>query len=249
MPQLFPDALGRALVAHSVGRSLRRSFDSIAVAGDLPRGGAVLASTHSSWWDGYVLAALAGAVGTRPAVMMTARRLAAFPFLRLVGAVDTGGARDLVRAAAAGRWAVVFPEGELQPRGRLAPLHPGAAWVARTAGAPLVPVALAVVTRGAPQPEVLVRMGQPLSTGPRGTTSSDVAALTTALAERLRQESARLADDVAAAHPEHPVPGYRVLLHGTSRRRDSVGWAVRALAWLTGVPSRREPAPTDRCPR
>lgn len=239
MIRLVPAPLGRAVVMRSVGRSLRTSFSTIAVAGELPRGGAVIASTHGSWWDGYVLGALAGAVGRRSAVMMTSERLAAFPFLRLAGATGTDGSRALARAAAAGRWAVLFPEGEIQPGRTVAPLHPGAAWVARTARVPLVPAVVRVVVRGAPQPEVLVRVGAPIDAG-----AQDPRATTALLAERLRTEVAALDADVAVAHPERPLPGYRVLKHGTAPRRDSVGWQVRIFAWLTGEPSR--PTPLDR---
>lgn len=247
MIRLMPDPLGRAIVLRSTGRSLRRSFDSIAVAGHLPRGGAVLAANHGSWWDGYLLGGLAGAVGQRSAIMMTSQRLAAFPFLRLAGAVGTDGARDLVRAAVAGRWAVVFPEGDLQPGRTVAPLHPGAAWVARTARVPLVPVAVRVVTRGAPLPDALVRFGEPIDAG-----AQDVRATTTVLAARLQDEVDRLEADVAVADPDLPVPGYRVARRGTSIRRDTVSWSVRALAWLTGRPSRPSrplPAGDDRGPR
>ena len=97
MIRLVPAPLGRAVVMRSVGRSLRTTFGTIAVAGELPRGGAVIASTHGSWWDGYVLGALAGAVGRRSAVMMTSERLAAFPFLRLAGATGTELAAELHR--------------------------------------------------------------------------------------------------------------------------------------------------------
>lgn len=244
MVRLMPDPLGRAIVMRNVGRSLRTSFETISVAGKLPRGGAVVASNHGSWWDGYLLGALSGAVGRRSAVMMTSDRLAAFPFLRLAGATGTDGSRELARAASAGRWAVVFPEGDIQPGRVLAPLHPGAAWVARTAGVPLVPAAVRVVVRGAPQPEAIVRFGRPIDAA-----AGDVRATTAVLAERLRAELDELDAHVAVADPDLPVPGYRVVRRGTSTRRDTVSWSVRALALLTGRRSVTSPHNHDGDPR
>ncbi|PWD51003.1 1-acyl-sn-glycerol-3-phosphate acyltransferase [Serinibacter arcticus] len=234
MPALMPEWLARWFVLRSIGRSLRHSLASVAVAGELPRRGAVIAANHGSWWDGYLLGGLAGAVGRRSSTMMTAHQLATFPFLRLVGAVGTDGSRALVRSATDGRWVVVFPEGDLQAGPALAPLHPGAAWIARTAGVPLVPVAVRFVLRGAPQPEAVVRFGEPI----------DVATLrapeaTVVLAARLEAELERLDADLAAADPEHDLVGYRVLLRGSAGRRDDVGLQVRALAWFSGVPSVR----------
>lgn len=230
----MPEPFARRIVLHSIGRSLRGQLAAIAVGGSLPRGGAVVASNHGSWWDGYLLGALAGVVGQRSAIMMTSRQLARFPFLRLVGAVGTDGARSLVRTARDGHWAVVFPEGSMQAGRTLAPLRPGAVWIARTARVPLVPVAVRVVVRGGPQPEAIVRFGAPIDV--RAFPTHDDAE--TALAAALTRELARLDDDVEAADPEHDVPGYRVAKRGAAGRRDDVGLAVRALARLTGEPSR-----------
>lgn len=221
---LMPDSVAQRILRRSVGRSLRGSLASVSIAGQRPRSATVLAANHASWWDGYLLGALAGSVGRTSSTMMTSRQLARFPFLRLVGAVDTGGARELVRRARRGQWVVVFPEGRMRSGPGLGPLHPGAEWVARGAGVPLVPVALRVVVRGAPQPEALVRFGEPLTAPhPPQRLEDALAALVT-----------RLDADIAASDPEQPVPGYRVVLRGSAARRDDDGPAVRALARLTG---------------
>lgn len=246
MTGLMPEEMASRILRRSVGRGLRRSLDSISVAGELPRGGVVLAANHASWWDGYLLGALSGSVGLTSSIMMTSRQLRRFPFLRLIGAVDTSAARTLATRARGGQWVVVFPEGRMRSGPGLGPIHPGARWIARAARVPLVPVAVRVAVRGAPQPEALLRVGAPLESllaqhddfGPpagtrtaadrRGTTSD------TQLAEALAALVHRLDADIAAADPERPVPGYRRVLTGSSARRDELGLSVRALAWLTG---------------
>lgn len=182
----------------SIRRSVRTGLGGVWVRGPLPPfgagGGAVLAPNHQSWWDGYVLRELAWTLGADLRVLMLGRQLAHYPFLRRVGALGAGELRTAVRAARAGEWVGIFPEGQIRPAGPVGELHPGAGWTARTAGVPLVPVALRVTLRGRPRPEAYLRFGPP--------TTPD------ALAGALAHVLAGLDADLAAGEPESPLAGY-----------------------------------------
>ncbi|MFC5848384.1 lysophospholipid acyltransferase family protein [Deinococcus petrolearius] len=208
-----------AAVRRSVRAGVRRELAGVYLRGPWPAGGAVLAPNHHSWWDGYVLRELAWAAGQPCRIMMTERQLARFPFLRRVGAIGTGELRSAVRAARAGAWVVVFPEGDIRPAGPPGHLQPGAAWLARQAGVPLVPVALRLALRGAERPEAFVRFG-----GPAG-----AAELSAALARHL----AALDADLRAADPDGPPAGYLRAVRGRASTHDAPGLAARMLTRLT----------------
>jgi 1-acyl-sn-glycerol-3-phosphate acyltransferase len=194
------------LIAHDVRRQLR----GVWVYGALPGGeggalpgAAVLAPSHHSWWDGYVLREVARACGQPFAVLMTDTQLENYPFLRRVGALGTREVRAARRwLAATGGWLVVFPEGELRSAGPPGPLHPGAAWLARQAGVPLLPVALRVTLRGHKEPEAYLRVGAPVSGDE--------------LAAELQAQLTLLDAELAGSTPEEPLAGYLRLL-GTAR--------------------------------
>lgn len=190
---MTPDPV-EALLRTSIRRSLRSGLGGVWVRGRWPTGGAVLAPNHHSWWDGYVLRELAWQTGAETRVLMQGRQLAHYPFLRRVGALGADELRAAVRAARAGAWIVVFPEGALQPAGPPRELRPGAGWIARQAGAPLIPVALRVVSRGRPRPEAYLRFGAPTTAGE--------------LAQVLARDLAALDADLAAGDPERPLAGY-----------------------------------------
>lgn len=223
-PIRIPDGVAGPLVRTSIGRAMRTGLAGVWVRGALPGHGAVVASCHRSWWDGYVLGGLAGAAGTTSATMMTSHQLAAFPFLRLAGAVPPTALRTLATRAATGHWAVLFPEGALRPVGApLDSVHGGAAWVAGRAGVAVHPAAIRVAVRGGRAPEALVRFGAAL-------TPQDAGGL---LTEAMAGELEALEQDIAAADPEHDVPGYRALLRTPLARPTSPGAASRMLSWLT----------------
>lgn len=207
------------LLALSVRRSVRSGLGGVWVGGSVPAGAAVLAPNHHSWWDGYVLREVAVTCGEPFSVLMDARQLARFPFLRRVGALRAGELRAAVRRARAG-WLVVFPEGELHPAGPLRGVERGAGWLARSADVPLVPVALRVVLRGAQWPEAYLRFGPPVTAGE--------------LAGALAQHLAALDADLHRSVPEEPLAGYLRLVPGRASRSVRVDPASRLLAWLTG---------------
>ncbi|MPY66697.1 1-acyl-sn-glycerol-3-phosphate acyltransferase [Deinococcus sp. SDU3-2] len=178
----------------SIRRSVRTGLGGVWMRGPLPAGGAVLAPNHHSWWDGYVMGELTWGLGGDFRVLMTGWQLAHYPFLRRVGALGADELRAAVRGARAGAWVVVFPEGALQPAGPPRELRPGAGWIARQAGVPLVPVAVRVGLRGRPRPEAYLRFGAPTTAG--------------GLAEALARELGALDTDLAAGDPERPLAGY-----------------------------------------
>ncbi|WP_229671160.1 lysophospholipid acyltransferase family protein [Deinococcus aquiradiocola] len=203
-----------------VRRSVHAGLRGVWVYGPVPAGAAVLAPTHHSWWDGYVLFDVSRAFSQRYAVLMTARQLDAFAFLRRLGAVPDVRPRAALRAAQEGAWVVVFPEGALRPAGPPGPLQAGAGWLARTAGVPLVPVALRVVLRGQQQPEAYLRFGSPV----------DAAGLAAALA----QELARLDRDLLGSDPEEPLAGYLRVSGGTGSQHERLARAGALLSRVTG---------------
>lgn len=213
-----------AMLRASIRRNVQRDLAGVWLKGQWPTGGAVLAPNHHSWWDGYVLAELAWAGGQDFKIMMTPRQLGRFPFLQLVGAVDTAALRPLVRSARAGAWVVIFPEGAIQSAGPIAEWHGGAGWLARAAGVPLIPVALRVVVRGAQWPEAFVRVGRPCAPA--------------ALAEHLEALRQELDNDLRQADPDFPPAGYLRAVQGRSSVHDRVSLPARLLTRLSGFKER-----------
>ncbi|MFK7600981.1 lysophospholipid acyltransferase family protein [Deinococcus sp. SM5_A1] len=206
------------VLKRSIRHSLRSGLGGMWVRGSLPAGGAVLAPNHNSWWDGYVLRELAWWAGADFRVLMTARQLGRFPFLRRMGALEAGHVREAARSAREGAWVAVFPEGAVQPPGPLAELHPGAAWIARTAGVPLIPVALRVVMRGGQWPEAYLRIGK----------------ATTDLSAALAHELNLLDAELASSDPEQPLAGYLRVMRGRTSGTETVDWPARLLTLITG---------------
>ena len=225
MRALMPPAVTTAIVRRSIGRSLRTGLASISECGSLPAGPAVIAANHQSWWDGYVLGSLSVRAGAEPVIVMTARQLGRFPFLRTVGAVAPAELREAARRTSRGAHTVIFPEGTLGHGPTIAPLHGGAAWLARTTASPLIPTAIRVTLRGGPLPEAFVRYGEALAP------DAD-------LAPALQSTLSALDADLSACDPEGDVPGYHAVLRGQAPRRDVVTTSVRLLAALSGTPSR-----------
>ena len=214
-----------ALLRRSIRRSVATGLGGVWVRGPLPVGGTVLAPNHHSWWDGYVLRELSGWAGADFRVLMTGRQLSRFPFLRRVGAVDAREVRAAVRAARAGAWVVVFPEGAVQPAGPLRTVQPGAAWIARNADVPLVPVALRAVMRGGQWPEAYVRLGAAVPADELHPATIHAA---------ITHELAALDAELDSSDPEQPLAGYLRAVPGRASGSDHVDWPSRLLTLITG---------------
>lgn len=157
------------------------------------------ASNHHSWWDAFVAAVLLWGSGRHITVLMEPANLARFTFLRRLGTRGTDELRAAVRALQAGRVVIVFPEGSLRAPGPLAPLQPGAAWLAGRAEVPLVAVAVRVVMRGHQAPEAYLDLEPVAGDG-----------LETVLARRL----STLDEALRQAEPRSPLPGFERALGG-----------------------------------
>jgi 1-acyl-sn-glycerol-3-phosphate acyltransferase len=206
-------------IPYVIGRSLRRGLAGAYVRGDVGLDGmggegAVLVANHHSWWDGYLMWALARHHARPMAMLIDAETLERFPFFRLLGGVDAGELRTLARRARAGAWAVVFPEGRLGSPVQLAPFMPGAAAVARWAGCPLVPVGIRLVMRGRQRPEGYLAAGRALAPGSSG---EDQQRAVRVLLERIDGDLA------AADDPLEPPAGYRRMLRGRADDHQRLG--------------------------
>jgi 1-acyl-sn-glycerol-3-phosphate acyltransferase len=156
----------------------------------------VVVCNHLSWIDPLLMIHALGP--GRPVVFLAAREhIESKPlldrvvtFLGGVIKVDRGAMnqREMLRAAeaalAAGASLALFPEGRInRPEETgvpILPLEPGAAFIARRAGAPIVPMALAGSRELHFRRRVILAIGDPISPG--ATSRED-----TAVSERIRE--------------------------------------------------------------
>jgi 1-acyl-sn-glycerol-3-phosphate acyltransferase len=209
----------KALVEGMLQASLRRSLRGVYLRGQLPQGALVLAMNHHSYFDGH-LVWLLGKLHRHPLSLLVAEEnLRAFPILALVGALEAHRVREALRRLARGEWVAVFPEGEMRYPGPLDPLRPGAAWLARKAGVPLLPVACRVALRGFEHPEAFLWVGELLPPGrnPAG-----------ALGELLGNLDALL----PKTHPREVPEGFREVLRGRRSLEERVRPLVEAVKRL-----------------
>lgn len=190
---------------------LRKSFARIRVAGlDVVRGGGtmVLAPNHSCWWDGCVDAYLARDVlRRRNYLLMGEPELRKYPVFSSLG-VFSGGVRYIVRELRAHPGALlwIYPQGEMLPARAPLAVRDGAAWIARAADVPVVPVAQRYEFVRDDHPEVFVRFGAPLRD------VQDSAALRDAMVALL----ARVDEDVALQR----LDAYETVMHGAETRSE-----------------------------
>lgn len=135
---------------------------------NIPRQGPViLCANHRSYWDPPVM----GSAATRQVHFMAKEELLRVPLLggwmRAVGVVslkrgsgDLGSLRRALDLLKEGKVIGIFPEGTRSRSGELLPAHPGVAYLAMMAGAPVVPMAICGDYR--PFSTVRVRIGRPL---------------------------------------------------------------------------------------
>ncbi len=198
------------LAKGAVGAVLRLWFRvEVVGAHHLPKGPVVLCANHRSYWD----PPLVGWALPRPAHFLAKEELFRVPFLgRLIaslgalpvrrGAADLGGIRRAVEVLRAGGALVVFPEGMRNRSGRsLLAGHPGAAYLALTAGAPIVPVAVSGSLRF--RGRVRIIFGEALDPGDEaagaGTRQARAQAVSDSVMRRL--------DDLLAQPADRPAEG------------------------------------------
>jgi 1-acyl-sn-glycerol-3-phosphate acyltransferase len=210
------DVPSRALAA-VLTQLVRGGLRGVWVRGELPPGGVVWAANHHSWWDGFVAFAVLREQHRAAALLMDGENLSAFGFLRLAGVISAQRPRQALQVLRDGRVLVIFPEGELRPPGPVHAMARGAAWLGRLAPAPVVPVAVRVISRGQQYPEALVDISPPVAP----------TELPEALGLRLRDLDAAL----LAADPRLPVPGFRRAVAGRA------SWDERISHWADAVRS------------
>jgi 1-acyl-sn-glycerol-3-phosphate acyltransferase len=180
---------------------VRGGLRGVWVRGAVPTGGAVWAANHHSWWDGFVANAVLREGGHRPSLVMDADNLSRFSFLGDLGALPADQPRAAVSALRDGRTVIIFPEADLRAPGPLGPLAPGAEWLARRGGVPLVLAATRIVMRGQQKPEAYVDLRP-----------GDPGGISAPLAGALRDLDAELAD----GDPRQPLPGFELVVAGRS---------------------------------
>lgn len=190
------------------GFMVRRSLRGVWLRGELPPGGFVWAANHHSWWDAFVAAAVLWQQGRELTVMVDPATLLRFRFLRRMGVLATGELRRALAQLRAGRVLVIFPEGVLCPPGPLAPLEPGAAWLAARAQVPLVAVAVRILLRGHQAPEAYLEARQ----------------VTGALEPALSQQLADLDAALRGSDPRMPLPGFSQLVRGRLSWDERLDW-------------------------
>ncbi|GAA6750860.1 lysophospholipid acyltransferase family protein [Thermus antranikianii] len=209
----------KALVEGMLQASLRRSLRGVYLRGEVPPGPLVLAMNHHSYFDGHLVWFLGKRHRHSLSLLVAEENLKAFPVLALAGALEAGRVREALRRLARGEWVAVFPEGALRYPGPLGPLRPGASWLARKAGVPLLPVACRVALRGFEHPEAFLWAGEPLT--PEGD-------LEGALGELL----AHLDRLLAQTHPREVPEGFREAFRGRRSLEERVRPLVEAVRRL-----------------
>ncbi|MEO6503357.1 MAG: lysophospholipid acyltransferase family protein [Jatrophihabitantaceae bacterium] len=194
---------------------VRRGLRGVWIRGQLPPGGCVWAANHHSWWDGFLAAAVLRQQQRPAALLMEGANLSDYRFLAAIGVISTSRPRQALASLRDGKVLVIFPESELRPAGSLGGLAPGAAWLARRAPAPLLPVAVRVAVRGHQYPEALIDIGAPCAPD----------RLATELAAQLTGLDAAL----GGADPREPLPGYRRVVSGRP------SWDERIDRWSSRV--------------
>jgi 1-acyl-sn-glycerol-3-phosphate acyltransferase len=205
---------------------VRRSFASIRVRDDatLPSdGGYIAASSHQSWWDGFIPFLVHRDAGaSRPyALLMSDTELRRFPFFRWGGAfsIDASSVRaareailyagELARDGA-GVW--IFPDGVLRLPGRAPEFSSGFVHAARAGGVPIVPVAQRYMMLERQRPEAFVAIGAPIDAGRRDAREQTQASVA-ALLEQIEND----------VRDERHLARYRRLLAGAAGVDDRIG--------------------------
>jgi 1-acyl-sn-glycerol-3-phosphate acyltransferase len=196
--------LGRKIatfVERSFIKSLKESLRGVYIKGEIPKGPMVLAMNHHSYFDGHLMWFLAKLEGQKFSILVLEENLKAFPVLKLVGALEARRLREALKRLKMGEWVGIFPEGELYYPGPLGPLKPGAVWLARKAGVPILPIACRVVIRGFEHPEAFLLVSPPISP------DEDL--------ERVLGGALRELDEILRnTHPREIPEGFREILKG-----------------------------------
>jgi 1-acyl-sn-glycerol-3-phosphate acyltransferase len=133
--------------------------------------------------------------------------LNAFPVKR--NTADLGAIKESLRRLKQGMSLVVFPEGTRTPDGRIHPMFPGLASIARKAGVPIVPVLIDGMyqawPKGSPLPKsgnVIIRYGEMIQPAEYAALSAEE------LVQFLRKRLIEMQHRLHATLPERRMPWY-----------------------------------------
>jgi len=188
---------------------VQRNLRGIWVRGELPAGPAIWVSNHHSWWDYFVAAvALRSAGRSDTWVLVDPQNVGNERLFRSAGAIGSTEIRQAVANVVSGGVLVVFVAGQLRPAGPVTSARPGATWLARRSGAPVVTVATRVVLRGQQAPEAYLDVAPPDADG-GGCALNDLVA--------------RLDQQIRASDPEQPLAGFGQVVRGVRSWHERFG--------------------------
>ena len=195
---------------------VQRNLRGVWVRGELPTGAAIWVSNHHSWWDYFVAAVALRSIGRSDTwVLVHPDNVGNDRLFRSAGAIPSPELRHAAATVSSGGVLVVFVEGRLRSAGPVVSVKPGAAWLARRSGAPVVTVATRVVLRGHQAPEAYLDIAPRHATD--GGNASTLGDLT------LGRLVAGLDREILGADPELPVPGFRQVTRGVRSWHERFG--------------------------
>lgn len=193
---------------------VQRNLRGIWVRGELPAGPALWVSNHHSWWDFFVAAVAQRTTGrTDTWVLVEPKNVGSQRLFRAAGAIPATEVRQAVDKLRSGAVVVVFVEGELRPPGPVRETKPGASWLARRSGAPVVTVATRVVLRGHQAPEAYLDVAPQRPADDQGD-------------QLLNDVVSGLDHDLSTCDPEAPLPGFRQVVRGVRSWHERFGGAM-----------------------
>lgn len=202
--------VGRHLAGTAMEKLVQRNLRGVWVRGELPAGKAVWVTNHHGWWDYFVAAVALRAVGRSDSwVLVDPESVGNERLFRSAGAIPATEIRRALATVVSGAVLVVFVEGQLRPAGSVVSAKPGARWLARRSGAPIVTVATRVVLRGHQAPEAYLDIAPQNAVG-----GSDLS---------LRDLVDRLDCELRSADPELPLPGFRQVVRGVRSWHERFG--------------------------
>jgi 1-acyl-sn-glycerol-3-phosphate acyltransferase len=161
-----------------IRRKFKKTFENVRLLGEarllerLAEGPLVIAANHVTFWDALLLIFLDERWGGGGHALMDAVNLAELPFFGRVGAIPIHrghpkkGLQDLKSSLRllqrAGDYVVIFPQGHERPLVRPLSYHEGVAWLAKSGGVPIVPVAVRYDFGLTERPFVHAAIGEPL---------------------------------------------------------------------------------------
>lgn len=185
-------------------RSLRKGLHAIYQRGywnNLPKEGIILAANHPSWWDMYVCWFMGQQLSRPLSGVFRDETLKTFPFFRSIGGIGHSEIREALRRIQQGHILLIFPSGDMQ-QGGLKYSHEGVAFLAEKSCAPVYPLALRVVMRGAQKPEVFMVLGERLEPSP---TRQD---LLLKMENAVNNLLVQLEQQILQTHPEAKPEGF-----------------------------------------